>query len=174
MYFQATDGVNGYEPWEDRPNFTGASMLKDINDGPGASSNAYDFTDAGGTLFFTAEETPGDTELWKSNGTEAGTLKVGEINAGGSANVGKLVAFGNRVIFQADNGTNGGEPWISDGGPIGSGTNLIEDIRTMPSVSSGSVQSTCPTSAAPRSSGRAMASAATSCGGSLLPTRTPA
>ena len=122
------------------PPFTSAAMLKDINGGPGASSNAYDFTDAGGTLFFTAEETPGDTELWKSNGTEAGTLKVGEINAGGSANVGKLVAFGNRVIFRADNGTNGGEPWISDGGPIGSGTNMIEDIRTTPVVASGSSQ----------------------------------
>ena len=54
---------------------------------PGRSSTAYgptSLTDVGGTLFFTADDGTHGSELWKSDGTNAGTVLVKDINPGDS------------------------------------------------------------------------------------------
>ena len=50
---------------------------------PGSyGSNPQYLTNVGGTLFFTANDGINGTELWKSDGTAAGTVLVKDINPG--------------------------------------------------------------------------------------------
>ena len=59
-------------------------MVKDINPGSWQHSARIpaNLTNVGGTLFFTANDGVNGTELWKSDGTAAGTVMVKDINAG--------------------------------------------------------------------------------------------
>ena len=50
-------------------------MVKDINPGAG-SGGPVELTDVNGTLYFTASEGNHVSELWRSDGTEAGTSLV--------------------------------------------------------------------------------------------------
>ena len=68
-------------------------------------------------------------ELWKSDGTEDGTVLVKDIRSGGSnSNIIEMVSIGNIVYFRADDGNIGRELWRSDG--TEEGTYLLKDIWT--------------------------------------------
>jgi len=80
------------------------------------------------TLFFTADNGVNGLELWKSDGTAAGTVLVRDIRAGSSSsNLENLTAVGSTLFFTADDGVNGKELWKSDG--TAAGTVLVRDIR---------------------------------------------
>lgn len=84
--------------------------------------------DIGGILYFAGDDGAGNgEELWRSDGTEAGTYLVKDIQPGpaGSAPR-KLVGFKGGLCFSADDGTHGREPWWSDG--TAQGTALVKDI----------------------------------------------
>ena len=67
-------------------------------------------------------------ELWKSDGTEAGTVMVKDIIPGvGSSSIYYITAAGGLVYFRASDGTNGIELWKSDG--TDSGTTQVKDIN---------------------------------------------
>jgi ELWxxDGT repeat protein len=108
-------------------------MVKDIR--PEGSSNPWSLTDVDGTLFFLADDPlhPSNvgnsgSELWKSDGTEAGTVLVKDINpAPGTAFAGGLTNVGGTLFFGADDGTNGRALWKSDG--TEDGTVLVKDIN---------------------------------------------
>jgi len=57
-------------------------LFKDINPGSGSSS-PYNLTNINGTLYFTADDGTNGYELWKSDGTSAGTFQLKDINPGG-------------------------------------------------------------------------------------------
>jgi len=63
----------------------GPTLLKDIYPGVSSSAPTY-LTDVNGTLFFIADDGTYGVEVWKSDGTAAGTAMVKDINpgAGGS------------------------------------------------------------------------------------------
>uniref|UniRef100_UPI00056C1DDD hypothetical protein n=1 Tax=Microcystis aeruginosa TaxID=1126 RepID=UPI00056C1DDD len=68
-------------------------------------------------------------ELWKSDGTAAGTVLVKDINPGSSSSYpGSLTAVGNTLFFTAYDGLGGSgtELWKSDG--TAAGTVLVKDI----------------------------------------------
>jgi uncharacterized repeat protein (TIGR01451 family) len=92
------------------------------------SSGPYYLTDVGGTLFFRANEPAGGYELWKSDGTEAGTVLVKDIvpGTGGSA-PNNLTNVGGTLFFVAWDSTAGSELWKSDG--TEAGTVLVKDIN---------------------------------------------
>jgi len=56
-----------------------STLIKDINPGAG-SSNPQSFTDVNGASFFSAYDVMTGNELWKSDGTLAGTVPVKDIN----------------------------------------------------------------------------------------------
>src|SRR5262245_47983835 len=60
-----------------------AHLVKDMVTLPGAASaNPGNFTRVGATIFFTASDSANGTELWKTDGTAAGTMLVRDILLG--------------------------------------------------------------------------------------------
>ena len=81
----------------------------------------------GEKLFFTATNTANGDELYITDGTEAGTKMVKDINPGSSdASPRYLVALNGKLYFQADDGSHGVELWESDG--TEAGTKMVADI----------------------------------------------
>ena len=86
LFFAADDGETGQELWCSDGSSQGTTLVKDIFEGPmpGAPQHLTPFN---GELFFTAEgysegEVPSGRELWKSNGTESGTVLVKDLIEG--------------------------------------------------------------------------------------------
>ena len=98
--------------------------VKDINPGF-PSSNPENLTNVGGTLYFSAQYQNGN-ELWKSDGSESGTIRVKDIYSGSSSsNPQYLTNVGGTLYFRAQD-QNGSELWKSDGSE--SGTVRVKDI----------------------------------------------
>ena len=73
----------------------------------------------GGALYFTASEATNGTELWKSDGTEAGTVPVKDICPGtGNSSPYYLANVNGTLYFRANEG-KGQELWKSDGREAG-------------------------------------------------------
>jgi ELWxxDGT repeat protein len=65
-------------------------MVLDINPGP-VSSYPGDLTDVNGTVFFAANDGLHGYELWRSDGTAAGTQMVLDINPGPASGEGGIL-----------------------------------------------------------------------------------
>ncbi|MCF8247796.1 MAG: hypothetical protein K9J37_03950 [Saprospiraceae bacterium] len=99
--------------------------MKDINLGASASINPQNITEVNGVVFFTANDGINGRELWKSNGTSAGTVLVKDVYPGAeSSNPSNLTNVNGVLFFSAYTITNGYELWKSDG--TTSGTVLID------------------------------------------------
>jgi ELWxxDGT repeat protein len=127
------------ETLEDRA-VPSATLVRDINTHTGASLG-YSFGDASksvelnGRLFFFADDGVHGRELWSTNGTDAGTQLVKDINPGlvsssWSSAAPELARAGDKLIFAADDGVHGSELWVSDG--TADGTRMLKDIATQP------------------------------------------
>ncbi len=94
-----------------------------------------DFAPLGGALLFAAADASHGTELWKTDGTAAGTVLVADIAPGtASSNPMSLAAAGGLVYFAANDLVHGTELWQSDG--TAAGTHLVQDIQPGPASSS--------------------------------------
>ena len=136
--FFAADDANGRELWKSDGTEAGTTLVKDIY--PGDSCNfAYygyycspngsfpsDLTNVNGMLFFSADDGTDGRELWKSDGTAAGTTLVTDLYPGGSSYPRLLTNVNGTLFFKATDATNGRELWRSDG--TAAGTTLVKDI----------------------------------------------
>ncbi|GGB92471.1 ELWxxDGT repeat protein [Dyadobacter sediminis] len=92
------------------------------------ASGVENLTAAGSTLYFSANDGISGNELWKSNGSAAGTVLVENINPGAASSDPSLFTVINgQLYFTANNGASGQELWISSGSA--SSTELVKDIR---------------------------------------------
>jgi ELWxxDGT repeat protein len=124
---------------------TSIELVKDVYPGDNGpplhipwSSQLHGLTVVGGHIFFAATNTYG-TELWKTDGTTAGTVMVKNINTSpagvgdavdASSNPLYLADIGGTLFFSAElNGSTGPELWKSDG--TSGGTVLVADIATV-------------------------------------------
>jgi len=131
LFFIANDGVHGSELWMSNGTRSGTVLVKDIF--PGKDSSSLDvsvlrpLTDVNGTLFFIANDGTHGLELWKSDGTEAGTVMLKDIRSDshGSGPF-SLAAVDNILYLAANDGMHGKELWRSDGTPAG--TRMVRDI----------------------------------------------
>ncbi len=134
-----------FEPLEDRRLLaaTDLELLFDVRTGPNPSSPQW-LTPVGGTLYFTADNLGSNIELWKTDGTPAGTSLVKEIQpstVAGSQPL-QLTPFNGALYFQANGNAGGRELWKSDG--TTNGTVMVKDIHPAGNAFSGPVLSTEP------------------------------
>jgi len=96
------------------------------------------FTELNSKSYFISVTSANGTELWVTDGTSgAGTSMVKDIRSGSLSSlsiVDNLSIVNGQLLFWADDGVNGKEPWISDG--TSGGTQLLLDIRSGVSTSS--------------------------------------
>jgi ELWxxDGT repeat protein len=147
LYFIADDGENGGELWVSDGTENGTQLLKDINPGSSEnysgelfpySSNPSEFTELNNKLYFTADDGENGIELWVSDGTEDGTQLLKDIRPGNyvgeyfsysySSNPSEFTELNNKLYFNASDGENGSELWVSDG--TENGTQLLKDINS--------------------------------------------
>jgi len=131
LFFSAFDGTTGRELWKSDGTEVGTVLVKDIYIEPSSNDNFVgpsNLTNVNGTLFFSRFDGTRGAELWKSDGTEAGTVLVKDIQPGSDgAYPGGLTNVNGTLFFRANDGTTGSELWKSDG--TEAGTVLVKDIR---------------------------------------------
>ncbi len=101
---------------------------------PYVPTNLTDVAWVGPVEFFAASDALHGVELWRSDGTAAGTYLVADIWPGmpGSSPA-DLVAMYGEVFFSANDGAHGPELWASDG--TAGGTYMVSDIAPGPNGS---------------------------------------
>ena len=141
MYFTANNGTNGVELWKTDGTVAGTVMAANISpDTFGAlSSTPRNLTPVGNLLFFSANllldpngPVTRGRQLWRSDGTNAGTYFVKEINPSDDSDeispnfLGKFQTIGAYIYFPASDGSHGTELWKSDG--TAAGTSMVIDL----------------------------------------------
>jgi ELWxxDGT repeat protein len=140
VFFGANDDSGGRELWKSNGTPQGTMRVADINPGPADSDptgpgNSAPF-DLGvavvkDTVFFSAVEPTGGRELWKTDGSAAGTVRVADINPGpGGSDPYYFTPVGNSLFFVASEAGTGRELWKTDG--TSAGTVRLTDIVAGP------------------------------------------
>ena len=142
LYFQAGDDGGGDELWKSdgepcgsigtdgtwslNEKACGTVMVKDIRSGPDSSSPNF-LTVFKDELYFQANDGNGE-DLWKSDGTADGTVKIKDINTYPHS----LTVFKDELYFSATDGINGQELWKYD---PENGAEMVTDINPGPAGS---------------------------------------
>jgi ELWxxDGT repeat protein len=81
----------------------------------------------GNVLFFSGSDPAHGAELWRSDGTVAGTRLLADLRPGRAGSEPRdLTVFQGRLWFTADDGVHGREIWSTDG--TAAGTRLLSDL----------------------------------------------
>ncbi len=144
IYFAGRDNIGGpnvnIELWKTDGTEAGTVQVADIfaGDRTEESSSPSGLTVLGGNILFTANDGIHGFELWRSDGTAAGTAMVADINPGNESSVG-FWPYGQQPIikgsiyFAATDGSSGNELWKSDSSSTG--TKRVADINPGPNGS---------------------------------------
>ncbi|MFY0568612.1 ELWxxDGT repeat protein [Archangium lansingense] len=117
LYFTANDGTSGRELW--KLDTTDPALVpvrvRDILPGPGSGilTESLFALPTEQLILFAANDGVGGSELWRSDGTEAGTFVLHDIAPWqlGSDPRG-FTLFGTSLAFSASDGRRGREPWL--------------------------------------------------------------
>lgn len=118
-----------YELFESDGTSAGTVRIKDISPGNIASyPNSFYLWPNTGELYFSANGgvATSNFELWKSNGTDSGTIKISEFNTAGSSNPVQIIGYNNNLLMRA-NGTNIGVELAISNGTL-AGSSILKDI----------------------------------------------
>lgn len=132
VFFVANDGKTGLELWKSNGTDAGTTLVKDINPIVNGSVNQpstpTQLVAVGDKLFFVATDGVNGRELWRTDGTAAGTFMVKNITANGDSDIREITDVNGLACFSFDNGVNGRELWVSDG--TAAGTFLVPQDLT--------------------------------------------
>jgi ELWxxDGT repeat protein len=97
-----------------------AELLADIHPGAEDSWGPFGFTAAGANLYFTANDTVTGDELWKTDGTPAGTARVIDLVPGsGGSEIYHLVEAADQLLFSSSAYPPQGGFYRTDGSEAG-------------------------------------------------------
>lgn len=134
LFYEVFTQSDGFELWISDGTESGSKMVKDIYPGPGSGRDCSlncSWKTIDGFLYFAATDGTNGRELWKSDGTEAGTVMVKNVNPYGPDDLSRsgpknFTEVNNILFFTAEDGIHGEELWRSDG--TETGTNMVQDI----------------------------------------------
>ncbi len=135
----------GVELWSSDGTAANTVIIKDINPGTEGSNpvlypvidyskildggSIFDFYNRGtlfnGYIFFSADDGSHGTQLWKTNGTSAGTTLVQSIGAPNYGVTDTYFYTKTGLYFSANDGTRGNEPWFTNGTTV----QMVADIN---------------------------------------------
>lgn len=126
LLFAANDGVQGVELWKTDGTEAGTINVVDY---PGTAGSISAIVAMKGIAYLSQIVTSTGRELYKSDGTLAGSSIVKDINAGTGIGINTeiFVASNNTLYFAGNGGTTGTELWKSDG--TETGTVLVKEIN---------------------------------------------
>ncbi len=133
LFFTAQTAAEGRELWVTDGTEVGTKIVKNIRAGAssGITSEEDKLIAYNNAVYFTADNGTLGGELWKSDGTDAGTVLVKDLDVGaGSAYIASMVVFQNKLFFFADS-----QMYSTDG--TAAGTVKIKSFSTYPSFYSG-------------------------------------
>ncbi len=122
LFFYAKTAANGNELWKSDGTPAGTALVKDIWPGSASSNQTavLGFYPAGGVLYFQANDGVNGDELWKTNGTTAGTVLVKNLSPGNkSLEINTWHSLNNKLIFVGKDSDLGIKVWQTDGTSAG-------------------------------------------------------
>ncbi|MBC7783621.1 MAG: hypothetical protein H7144_07255, partial [Burkholderiales bacterium] len=118
------------EIWRTDGTVAGTQKVATVQPYIPSGTTRWPIADANGIVFFGGKNGIGGagSELWRTDGTAAGTVMVKDINVGigFNANPDLLTSVGGRVFFTATELIGGNELWSSDG--TLAGTSRVQDL----------------------------------------------
>ncbi|HET9211006.1 MAG TPA: ELWxxDGT repeat protein [Thermoanaerobaculia bacterium] len=136
VLFAAQDSLTTWEPWVTDGTNAGTHRLSEVNPGAGSPIRFNNLGPAGqeavaapwGGFVFVGDDGSHGPEIWRTDGTAAGTVQIKDIASGssGSSPLG-LAVFNGKVLFNATDPTHGSEIWTTDG--TAAGTGLLLDVQ---------------------------------------------
>lgn len=126
----SASGSGGLESLEDRV-LLSATRVTDVL-GTAGSGPLFLSGTPGGVTYFSA----GANQLWKTDGTDAGTVMLKDFGASGGFGPREMMVLGSQVFFSGGTAAGGRELWKTDG--TAAGTVQVMDIR--PGTASSLVQ----------------------------------
>lgn len=119
LSLSSQSGTYGSELYAYDPNTDSFSLVKDVISGQ-IESEIQNFTVLGSDLYFTVFQ---DTHLWKTDGTNGGTIEVDAVSAiSGLAN---FYSWNGKLFFEGDDGS-GDQLWVYD--PVGDSVSNISNL----------------------------------------------
>jgi ELWxxDGT repeat protein len=118
LVFTHATSTAGAELWMSDGTAAGTGMLKDVLPGTASGMSGGAFGRVGNTVYFAPNRFDGLTELWKSDLTPAGTVKVTNVDPAGAA-LGPFAALGQKLLFTGFRYIDQGDLYVSDGTAAG-------------------------------------------------------
>ena len=135
LFFTATTEETGRELWVTDGTEDGTRLVQDIRDGAEDgvqreprthqdTDHPIPMANADSILYFVADDGAHGTELWKSDGTESGTVMIKDLGIDGeTAAPSNLTVVANKLFFSL-----GSQLWLTDG--TETGTELVKDLAS--------------------------------------------
>jgi ELWxxDGT repeat protein len=126
LYFPASDGRLGTELWRSDGTASGTRRVTDLC--PGAcDSEPTSLAPLGDRLLFAArpsgaQPTDDGFFLYSTDGTRAGTRRVGSVELPGGQSATSIQSLGALAVFEGIGAGTGLEPWVTDGSDAGTRT----------------------------------------------------
>ncbi len=139
LLFLGASSAGGLELWRTDGTSPGTLPVLDLNPGPASAFSDYDgvypsspafprhLVSLGGFAVMAADDGVHGTELWRTDGTAAGTTLLKDIYPGSYPSTPRdLIRVGDAVYFTAEDELHGLELWVTDG--TTDGTHLVRDL----------------------------------------------